>query len=207
MSTTAPTAADYLTPAPHRVVDSRLRRTSTRSSSSTWGAGQNRSPRSFAVGTRGGGRITPASARTGSAKICCDDFTAADPCKGSVCSTSDAAQAAVFTDESFDVIALIGVLEHMLQPEREICAREFCRVLKPGGELFVFDTPNRLHPFDHHTTHLWLVGWMPVALARRWAILRGRFATGVEFARLGATGISRRQIDWTVSHATSFIKR
>ena len=98
-------------------------------------------------------------------------------------------------DESFDVVTLIGVLEHMLEPERDVCAQEIWRVLKPGGELFIFDTPNRLHPFDHHTTHLWGVGWMPVALARRWAVRRGRFAANADFARRGGTGISRRRID------------
>jgi SAM-dependent methyltransferase len=100
-----------------------------------------------------------------------------------------------FKDGAFDVCTLIGVLEHMRQSERIDCAAEIRRVLAPGGELFIFDTPNRAHPFDHHTTRLWFVGWLPVAIAKRYAILRNRFEEGHDFGRYGATGITRRLID------------
>jgi 2-polyprenyl-3-methyl-5-hydroxy-6-metoxy-1,4-benzoquinol methylase len=112
-----------------------------------------------------------------------------------------------FRNAAFDVVTLIGVLEHMKPNERVDCAAEIARVLAPGGELFVFDTPNRAHPFDRHTTRLWFVGWMPVAIARRYAIARNRFEARKDFARYGGTGITRRVIDalfpapaWTVTY-------
>lgn len=112
-----------------------------------------------------------------------------------------------FRNESFDLCTLIGVLEHMLPSERRACAAEIRRVLKPGGELFIFDTPNRAYPLDHHTTHLWFLGWMPQALAARYATLRKRFDPNQDFARYGGNGVSRNEIDrlfprsaWRVSY-------
>ena len=104
--------------------------------------------------------------------------------------------------ESFDMVTLIGVLEHMLPPERIQCIREAYRLLRPGGELFIFATPNRLYPFDHHTTRLWLVGWMPSKVAHRYAKLRrqiGHETDFNEFIRRGGIGISRRAIDGLLS--------
>ena len=100
-----------------------------------------------------------------------------------------------FSNCQFDVVTLIGVLEHMLPSELDYCSREIERVVKPGGRVVVFDTPNRWHPFDHHTTKLWFVGWVPVRLARWWAIQRGRIDPFEDFARRGGTGLSRHVMD------------
>jgi len=100
-----------------------------------------------------------------------------------------------FADASFDVVTLIGVLEHMYSAERTYCAREIERVLAPSGRVVIDDTPNRWHPYDYHTTRLWFVGQMPVAWARRWAVLRGRIGRHEDFQRRGATGVSRRAIE------------
>jgi ubiquinone/menaquinone biosynthesis C-methylase UbiE len=95
-----------------------------------------------------------------------------------------------FKDASFDMVTLIGVLEHMKPAERIQCVREINRLLKENGEIFIFDTPNRLSPFDHHTTQLWLVNWLPVSLARGYAIFRGRFDKSADYERNGAPGIT-----------------
>jgi len=50
------------------------------------------------------------------------------------------AYALPFEDKSFDVVAAMDFLEHVLEPERVV--REAARVLKPGG-LFFFHTFNR----------------------------------------------------------------
>jgi ubiquinone/menaquinone biosynthesis C-methylase UbiE len=100
-----------------------------------------------------------------------------------------------FHDHSFDLCTLIGVLEHMLPSERKACVAEISRVLKSGGKLFIFDTPNRAYPLDHHTTHLWFLGWMPRLLAARYATWRGRFDSKQDFARYGGNGVSRQHID------------
>ncbi|MDH3310519.1 MAG: class I SAM-dependent methyltransferase [Gammaproteobacteria bacterium] len=115
-----------------------------------------------------------------------------------------------FRDESFDLCILIGVLEHMKPSERIACAAEINRVLKAEGDVFIFDTPNRAHPKDHHTTQLWFVGWMPESVARRYAILRQRFEQNQDFRRYGGNGVSRSQIDhlfppraWRVTYEKS----
>jgi SAM-dependent methyltransferase len=54
-----------------------------------------------------------------------------------------------FTDNSFDAVISIAVLEHVKYPW--ICAREIVRVLKPGGDLICcvpFLQP--LHGYPHH---------------------------------------------------------
>jgi len=51
----------------------------------------------------------------------------------------DIMQGLPFADETFDVLTLTEVIEHMEDPFR--CVRECNRVLKPGG-IFVLTTPN-----------------------------------------------------------------
>jgi glycosyltransferase involved in cell wall biosynthesis/ubiquinone/menaquinone biosynthesis C-methylase UbiE len=115
-----------------------------------------------------------------------------------------------FRDESFDACNLIGVLEHMKPRERQATTVEIRRVLKPGGTLFIFDTPNRAYPRAQHTTDLWFLGWMPVFLARRYAIIRRQFERNQDFQRYGGNGLSRTQIDrlfpsraWRVTYEKS----
>lgn len=96
---------------------------------------------------------------------------------------------------SLDLVVLAGVLEHMTKSERKACVAEAFRVLKPGGSAFVFDTPNRVYPFDHHTTRLWFAGWMPDFLAKKYAVFRKKFDKEKDFQRQGAVGMSRRAID------------
>lgn len=52
-----------------------------------------------------------------------------------------------FTDESFDVVLINEVLEHV--PNETTSLKEIYRVLKRGGTLIVF-SPNRLYPFESH---------------------------------------------------------
>lgn len=82
---------------------------------------------------------------------------------------------------SFDFILLEAVLEHIpitLRGLRSELLRTLFAVLKPGGHLFISGTPNRLWPFDFHTTQLWWIPWTPPG--SKWAYSRavrsGRFA-------------------------------
>ena len=52
-----------------------------------------------------------------------------------------------FADDSFDMILLNEVLEHV--PDDTGALRELLRVLKPGG-TFILLTPNRYHPVETH---------------------------------------------------------
>jgi ubiquinone/menaquinone biosynthesis C-methylase UbiE len=52
-----------------------------------------------------------------------------------------------FADDSFDVVLLNEVLEHV--PDDRLALREARRILRQRGHLVVF-SPNRLHPFETH---------------------------------------------------------
>ncbi|MBV9323103.1 MAG: class I SAM-dependent methyltransferase, partial [Chloroflexi bacterium] len=52
-----------------------------------------------------------------------------------------------FSDDSFDIILLNEVIEHVDDDRRTI--REAFRVLAPGGHIVVY-APNRLYPFETH---------------------------------------------------------
>jgi 2-polyprenyl-3-methyl-5-hydroxy-6-metoxy-1,4-benzoquinol methylase len=81
----------------------------------------------------------------------------------------------------FDVILMNGVLEHIpiSKPglRREIVTTLF-DLLNVGGYLFITETPNRLYPFDVHTTQLWLIPWTRPgsSWAFRRAVRKGRWS-------------------------------
>lgn len=52
-----------------------------------------------------------------------------------------------FRDETFDVVTMIEVLEHLAAPGDALA--EIRRVLKPGGQLLL-TTPNRRWPIEQH---------------------------------------------------------
>ncbi|HYO87496.1 MAG TPA: class I SAM-dependent methyltransferase [Candidatus Limnocylindrales bacterium] len=79
-----------------------------------------------------------------------------------------------FEDSSFDAVIMNAVLEHIPPAARRGHLHEIWRVIAPNGHLFIGETPNQLWPQDFHTTGLWLVPYMPLRLARRYAILRKR---------------------------------
>ncbi len=74
-----------------------------------------------------------------------------------------------FDSATFDVVLAQGVIEHIHYRERSAHLREMWRLLAPGGNLLILETPNRLWPKDAHTTDLWLVPYMPVKLACAYA--------------------------------------
>ena len=53
--------------------------------------------------------------------------------------------------ESYDVIVLHAVVEHLLEAEKLDYLRRLWKALVPGGHLFVVETPNRYAYFDGHT--------------------------------------------------------
>jgi 2-polyprenyl-3-methyl-5-hydroxy-6-metoxy-1,4-benzoquinol methylase len=81
----------------------------------------------------------------------------------------------------YDLILLCGVVEHIPSSEnglrRDVLRRVF-GLLAPGGCLFITETPNRLWPFDFHTTGLAGIPWTrpgsPWAHSR--AVRRGRYS-------------------------------
>jgi SAM-dependent methyltransferase len=92
---------------------------------------------------------------------------------------------------SFDVVWLQAVVEHLLPDERRSYLRQFWRALRPGGWLVVTETPNRVWPYETHTSGgRWFLPWMPAE--RIFATMRkeARFAAygDTEFYRSGIVG-------------------
>ncbi len=69
----------------------------------------------------------------------------------------------------FDYIMLSAVFEHLLPPERRILMPRLWDLLKPGGVLFVNQTPHRWFPRDAHSTGLWGINYLPDKLAHWYA--------------------------------------
>lgn len=102
-----------------------------------------------------------------------------------------------FADGAFQVCVCNAVLEHIAPHERGIYVREIWRVLEPGGWLYITETPNRLCPYDGHSTRLWGIPWMPLSLARRYGIWRGRIEpdkTEAELVSMGIRGVTYFEI-------------
>ncbi len=71
----------------------------------------------------------------------------------------------------FDYVVLSAVFEHLLPAERQSVLPLIWSVLKPGGILFLDQTPYRWWPIENHTTELPLLNYLPASLTR-WAALR-----------------------------------
>jgi SAM-dependent methyltransferase len=71
----------------------------------------------------------------------------------------------------FDHIVMSGVFEHLLPVERRTLMPTLWRALKPGGILFLRETPNRHFPLETHTTGLpfvnYLPSWLVMSLLRK----------------------------------------
>jgi 2-polyprenyl-3-methyl-5-hydroxy-6-metoxy-1,4-benzoquinol methylase len=101
-----------------------------------------------------------------------------------------------FPDGTFDTVLCYQVLEHIPPPERVTHVQEMWRVIRPGGHLLV-SVPNRLWPIEFHTTGLWFVPYLPFALARRYAVLRGRLSAAAIHDPLlaeGMRGVTYREL-------------
>ncbi len=64
-----------------------------------------------------------------------------------------------------DFIMLSAVYEHLLPAERRALMPRLWAQLNPGGVLFVNQTPHRWVPFEHHSTALWGINYLPDRLS------------------------------------------
>jgi SAM-dependent methyltransferase len=74
-------------------------------------------------------------------------------------------------DGRFDLVLVVGVVEHLPARNRRAQVDEYYRVLARGGHIAILDTPNRLFPLETHSIGLPLVQWLPPRLAYAYARL------------------------------------
>ena len=102
------------------------------------------------------------------------------------------AEVAAFGGE-VDIFLCYAVLEHMSVDER-LAILELARdVVRPDGFIVVVETPNRLTPWDHHTSQLPFLNQLPEELAMRYAHRSGRsdFVEALSEASAGGTDAAR----------------
>jgi SAM-dependent methyltransferase len=89
-----------------------------------------------------------------------------------------------------DAIVLNALFEHLLPRERRALLPMLWDRLRPGGILFLSETPHRFWVIEDHTTRLPLLNYMPDRMAL-WATRRfsRRFARDVEWDFLLREGI------------------
>jgi len=98
----------------------------------------------------------------------------------------------------FDFVVLSAVVEHLLPDERKVILNQLWSVLKPGGVLFIDQTPYRYFPFEGHTSQLPFINYLPDKLAH---IVACRFSKRLHWGdswesllRRGVRGSSVREI-------------
>jgi SAM-dependent methyltransferase len=77
-------------------------------------------------------------------------------------------ETAAFKSE-IDVFLCYAVLEHMTVDERLALLQLAREVVRPDGIIVVIETPNRLTPWDYHTSQLPFLNQLPEDLALRYA--------------------------------------
>ena len=81
---------------------------------------------------------------------------------------------------AFDLVLVVGIIEHLSRQYRRVQVDEYYRVLAPGGHIALLDTPNRWFPYETHSIGLPLVQWMPAWLAYPYARTLRPGLAGVE---------------------------
>lgn len=102
---------------------------------------------------------------------------------------------------TFDIVVLSAVYEHLLPAERRALMPLLWSVLKPGGILCISQTPHRWFPYEHHSTGLWGINYLPDRLAY-WVATHfarmypeaNRRRTWAEHLRAGLRGGTERAI-------------
>ncbi len=66
---------------------------------------------------------------------------------------------------SFDFVMLSAVYEHLLPAERRRLMPLIWSAMSYGGVLLVNQTPYRYFPYEHHSTGLWFINYLPDAMS------------------------------------------
>lgn len=81
---------------------------------------------------------------------------------------------------SVDLVLMCGVIEHIPLSDngaRRTTIRTLFEMLNAPGYMYIYDTPNRVWPYDFHTTGLWWIPWAEPGSRRAYerAVRAGRF--------------------------------
>jgi 2-polyprenyl-3-methyl-5-hydroxy-6-metoxy-1,4-benzoquinol methylase len=98
---------------------------------------------------------------------------------------------------AFDFAMMSAVYEHLLPHERRTVLPKVWEALRPGGVLFLNQTPHRWYPIETHSTRLPLINYLPdrlaFAAARRFGS-NTRGHSNQELLRGGLRGGTEREI-------------
>lgn len=101
-------------------------------------------------------------------------------------------------DGAFDLVVVLGVIEHLPVQERHRHVDEYYRVLKPGGWIGIFDTPNRVFPLETHSVGLPFIQWLPAPVAFAYGkLLRPGRLRGVTLEEFTRPGTGWRNASWS----------
>lgn len=89
----------------------------------------------------------------------------------------------------FDYIIFSAVFEHLLPEERQSVLPLLWAHLKPGGVIFLDQTPYRWFPVEQHTTGMPLLNYLPDGLTHRLATKSKRVDADVTWPELLRKGI------------------
>jgi 2-polyprenyl-3-methyl-5-hydroxy-6-metoxy-1,4-benzoquinol methylase len=109
----------------------------------------------------------------------------------------------------FDFVMMSAVYEHLLPEERKITLLKVWDVLKPGGILFINQTPHRWFPIEAHSSGLPLINYLPESLAFAAARKFSRIApmhnySREEMLRGGIRGATEFEIMRTIRQNSSY---
>lgn len=99
--------------------------------------------------------------------------------------------------DTFPVVVLSAVFEHLLPAERRQLMPMLWAAVEPGGWLVIDETPWRWSPYESHTVSLPFINYLPRAAALRLARRSGRIdqtATWPELLRDGLRGGTAREV-------------
>ena len=84
-----------------------------------------------------------------------------------------------------DYVVLSAVYEHLLPGERRLVMPMIWSKMKRGASILISQTPHRYFPYEHHTTGLWLINYLPDGLAlkvaNRWSRLEREAAKSTDW--------------------------
>lgn len=76
-----------------------------------------------------------------------------------------------YENDFFDVVIVAAIVEHLPFEARHIYVDEYYRVLRTGGVIGFWDTPNRYYPFESHSIGLPFISLLPPQIAYAYARL------------------------------------